>query len=73
MRPVTDLERRVSPFRVISDFTPSGDQPQAIDELERRIRAGEPDVVTSVITSTAATRIRMTTASPAGTSQRALP
>ncbi len=45
MRPVTDLERRVNPFRVISDFTPSGDQPQAIDELERRIRAGEPDVV----------------------------
>jgi excinuclease ABC subunit B len=45
MRPVTDLERRVSPFRVISDFVPSGDQPEAIDELERRIRAGDPDVV----------------------------
>ncbi len=45
MRPVTDLERRVSPFRVVSDFSPSGDQPTAIDELEQRIRAGEPDVV----------------------------
>jgi excinuclease ABC subunit B len=45
MRPVTDLERRVSPFLVVSDFSPSGDQPQAIEELERRVRAGEPDVV----------------------------
>ena len=31
--------------RSISDFQPSGDQPAAIDELERRIRAGEQDVV----------------------------
>ena len=45
MRPVTDLQRRVSPFRVVSDFRPSGDQPQAIEELEQRIRAGEQDVV----------------------------
>ena len=45
MRPSTDITRTVAPFEVISDFVPSGDQPQAIDELERRIRAGEPDVV----------------------------
>ena len=45
MRPVTDLQRRVSPFRVVSDFRPSGDQPQAIEELEQRVRAGEQDVV----------------------------
>jgi excinuclease ABC subunit B len=45
MRPVTDLERRVSPFKVVSDFQPSGDQPDAIDELERRVRAGERDIV----------------------------
>jgi excinuclease ABC subunit B len=45
VRPVTDLERRLAPFRVISDFQPSGDQPQAIDDLERRVRAGEQDVV----------------------------
>src|SRR5205814_2086243 len=45
MRPVTDLERRVAPFSVVSDFAPSGDQPQAIDELEQRIRAEERDVV----------------------------
>jgi excinuclease ABC subunit B len=30
---------------VVSDFAPSGDQPQAIDELEYRITAGEKDVV----------------------------
>ncbi|MFZ0323673.1 MAG: excinuclease ABC subunit UvrB [Actinomycetes bacterium] len=45
MRPVTDIQRRVSPMRVVADYSPSGDQPQAIDELERRIRAGESDVV----------------------------
>jgi len=45
VRPTTDLERRVAPFQVVSDFQPAGDQPQAIDELERRVRAGERDVV----------------------------
>jgi excinuclease ABC subunit B len=35
----------VAPFKVVSDFQPSGDQPQAIGELERRVRAGERDVV----------------------------
>jgi excinuclease ABC subunit B len=45
VRPVTDLERKVAPFRVVSDFQPSGDQPAAIDELERRVRSGEQDVV----------------------------
>jgi excinuclease ABC subunit B len=39
------LRRQVRPFRVVSDWQPSGDQPAAIDELERRIRAGEQDVV----------------------------
>jgi excinuclease ABC subunit B len=33
------------PFKVISDYQPSGDQPQAIAELEGRIRAGERDIV----------------------------
>jgi excinuclease ABC subunit B len=45
MRPTTDLQRTVAPFRVVSDFTPGGDQPQAIAELAERIRAGEEDVV----------------------------
>jgi len=45
VRPTTDLERRVAPFKVVSDFQPSGDQPGAIDDLERRIRAGDSNVV----------------------------
>src|SRR4051812_49287544 len=45
MRPTTDLKRRVAPFEVVSEFSPSGDQPTAIDDLTRRIRAGEQDVV----------------------------
>jgi excinuclease ABC subunit B len=45
VRPSTDIERRVAPFKVVSDYEPAGDQPAAIDELERRVRAGEKDVV----------------------------
>ncbi|MGN6598929.1 MAG: excinuclease ABC subunit UvrB, partial [Actinomycetes bacterium] len=45
MRATTDLERTVAPFRVVSDFEPSGDQPTAIAELEKRVTAGEKDVV----------------------------
>jgi excinuclease ABC subunit B len=36
MRPVTDLERRVAPFKVVSDYQPSGDQPAAIAEITKR-------------------------------------
>lgn len=45
MRPVSKIERTVAPFEVVSNYTPSGDQPAAIADLERRIRAGEKDVV----------------------------
>lgn len=45
MRPVSKIERTVAPFEVVSSYTPSGDQPAAIAELEKRIRAGEKDVV----------------------------
>ncbi|MDX6351294.1 MAG: excinuclease subunit [Streptomyces sp.] len=45
MRPVSDIERSVAPFEVVSPYQPSGDQPTAIDDLERRVRAGERDVV----------------------------
>ncbi len=45
MSPVTDLERRQAPFTVVSDFEPSGDQPAAIDELEKRIRDDQQNVV----------------------------
>jgi excinuclease ABC subunit B len=37
--------RSVRPFEVISEYTPSGDQPAAIAELTQRINAGETDVV----------------------------
>ncbi|MDQ1482272.1 MAG: excinuclease subunit, partial [Actinomycetota bacterium] len=45
MRPITDLQRTVAPFRVVADFEPSGDQPTAIAELTKRIQSGEQDVV----------------------------
>ncbi|MFH8980405.1 excinuclease ABC subunit UvrB [Streptomyces varsoviensis] len=45
MRPVSKIERTVAPFEVVSPYQPSGDQPTAIAELERRIRAGEKNVV----------------------------
>ncbi len=35
----------MAPFRVESDFQPAGDQPAAIDELERRVRAGKTNIV----------------------------
>ncbi len=45
MRPTTDLQRTVAPFRVEADFQPSGDQPGAIRALARRVDAGEEDIV----------------------------
>jgi excinuclease ABC subunit B len=44
-RPTTDLERTRAPFEVVSDYAPAGDQPAAIEELARRIEAGETNVV----------------------------
>ena len=55
MRPVTDLQRRVAPFEVVSDYQPSGDQPAAIKEIAERIRAGEQDVVLLGATGTGKT------------------
>ena len=45
MRPVSEVQRKVAPFQVISDYVPAGDQPAAIEEITRRINAGERDVV----------------------------
>ncbi len=45
MRPTTDLQRTVAPFQVVSDFQPAGDQPAAIAELAKRIKAGEKNTV----------------------------
>ncbi len=45
MRPVSEVQRKVAPFQVISEYVPAGDQPAAIEEIARRINAGEQDVV----------------------------
>jgi excinuclease ABC subunit B len=37
--------RSVRPFEVISEYSPSGDQPQAIRELAQRVTAGETDII----------------------------
>ena len=55
MRPVTDLQRRVAPFKVVSDYEPSGDQPAAIKEIVERINGGEQDVVLLGATGTGKT------------------
>jgi excinuclease ABC subunit B len=55
VRPVTDLQRKVAPFRVVTDMVPAGDQPQAIAEIERRVQAGDPDTVLLGATGTGKT------------------
>jgi len=55
VRPVTDLQRRVAPFEVITDMVPAGDQPQAIAAMEKRIRAGTRDTVLLGATGTGKT------------------
>lgn len=45
MRAITEVERKVNPFEVISDYKPAGDQPAAIKELTERLARGEQDVV----------------------------
>ncbi|MDN5563428.1 MAG: excinuclease ABC subunit UvrB [Luteococcus sp.] len=55
MRAVDEIQRVVAPFAMQAGFEPSGDQPKAIDELERRIRAGEQDVVLLGATGTGKT------------------
>ncbi len=37
--------RSVNPFEVVSEYSPSGDQPTAIADLAARINAGETDIV----------------------------
>ena len=55
MRPVTDLQRRVAPFEVITEMVPAGDQPAAIAAMEQRVRAGERDTVLLGATGTGKT------------------
>jgi excinuclease ABC subunit B len=44
--------RSFTPFKVVSNYEPSGDQPEAIAELAQRITAGEKDVVLMGATGT---------------------
>jgi excinuclease ABC subunit B len=55
MRPISDLQRSVAPFEVITDMVPSGDQPRAIAEIERRITGGARDTVLLGATGTGKT------------------
>jgi excinuclease ABC subunit B len=55
VRPVTDLQRKVAPFDVVTDMVPSGDQPHAIAEIEQRVRSGDKDTVLLGATGTGKT------------------
>src|SRR5918997_1831586 len=44
-RPLGKIPRAPGRFQMVSDYAPAGDQPAAIDELERRIVDSERDVV----------------------------
>ena len=45
MRVDSDIVPSSGTFQVLADFEPAGDQPAAIADLERRLTAGEKDVV----------------------------
>jgi excinuclease ABC subunit B len=49
------LQRKVAPLKVITEMAPAGDQPGAIAEIERRVRAGEKDTVLLGATGTGKT------------------
>jgi excinuclease ABC subunit B len=55
MRPVTDLQRKVAPFEVITEMIPAGDQPAAIAAITERISDGEKDTVLLGATGTGKT------------------
>src|SRR5712671_676964 len=55
MRPVTDLQRKVAPFEVVTEMTPAGDQPTAIAQITERIKDGEKDTVLLGATGTGKT------------------
>ncbi len=55
MRALKDLIRKGPPFKVVSDYSPSGDQPAAIEEITKRVNAGESDVVLLGATGTGKT------------------
>src|SRR5699024_5924367 len=62
-----DVTREVAPFEVVSAYSPSGDQPTAIQELSDRLDTGERDIVLRGATRTGQSA---TTAWLIGQSQR---
>src|SRR6186713_1578078 len=44
-RAVDEIVRAGGRFEVVSQYAPAGDQPEAIDALERRLKEGERDIV----------------------------
>ncbi|GAB3696378.1 excinuclease ABC subunit UvrB [Nocardiopsis oceani] len=55
MRPVSDIKRSEAPFEVISEMTPAGDQPTAIEEISKRVREGDGHTVLLGATGTGKT------------------
>jgi excinuclease ABC subunit B len=55
VRPVSDLQRRVAPFEVVTEMVPAGDQPRAIAQMEQRLRGGAKDTVLLGATGTGKT------------------
>src|SRR6202050_4683324 len=55
MRPITDLQRRVAPFEVVTARGRCGPQPTGIAEKEQRIRSGAKDTVLLGATGTGKT------------------
>jgi len=55
VRPVTDLQRKVAPFEVVTEMIPAGDQPAAIAQIAERITDGEKDTVLLGATGTGKT------------------
>src|SRR5215468_2470653 len=55
VRPVSDLQRRVAPFEVVTDMVPAGVQPRAIAEMDKRLQSGAKDTVLLGATGTGKT------------------
>jgi excinuclease ABC subunit B len=55
VRPVTDLQRKVAPFQVVTDMVPAGDQPAAIADITNRVRNGDTHTVLLGATGTGKT------------------
>ncbi|WP_017544584.1 excinuclease ABC subunit UvrB [Nocardiopsis prasina] len=55
MRPVSDIKRSEAPFEVVSEMTPAGDQPGAIEQITKRVREGDQHTVLLGATGTGKT------------------